>query len=110
MLVEGYTQDGEQCAWPLDALAKMRDDFTSDKANREKFSTFYKKNLLTIIAMWKYNSDVLGKPFKAYEGGTGSVKEMIVNQGLLCIVLNLHHSPAWKKIVETAYSMEKEQN
>ena len=108
MLVEGYTRDGEQCAWTLDDMDKMRDDFTSVKANREKFNTYYKKNLLIIIAMWKHDSNVLGKPCKVYDGGTGSEKEMIANQALVCFLLNLHHSPLWKKIVETIDSMEKE--
>ena len=97
MLVEGYTQDGEQCAWTLDDMDKMREEFGSVKANREKFNTYYKKNLLIIIAMWKHHSNVLGKERYSLE-----------TQALICILLNLHYSPLWKKIVETIDSMKKD--
>ena len=108
MLVEGYTRNGEQCAWTLDDVNKMRDDYISDETNAERFRTYYKKNLLTIIAMWKHQSNLSGKPFRVTDGDTGSEKEMITDQALLCILLNLHHSPVWKKIVETDNLMREE--
>ena len=108
MLVEAYTRDGEQCAWTFDDVEKMCDDYISDETNAERFRAYYKKNLLTIIMMWKYNRDVSGKPCKPFDPDDTDSKKEISQQALLCLLLNLHHGPVWKKCVSAIQENESE--
>ena len=57
MLVEGYTQDGEQCAWTLEDMEKMRSDFLKDKTNEEKFKIYYEKNFSKIVGSSSANPE-----------------------------------------------------
>lgn len=100
MLVEGYTKTGEECAWTLDDMNKFRESYMANEENHKKFNAYYKKNIAIIVGMWEYNTKRAGRPWKPYNGGTGSLQERLAHQAMVCLLLNLHHSPLWKKIAE----------